>query len=261
MELAARRFGFAFVVSAALHAAVAVALLRSMVLAPAVLPEPAAIQIDLRWVEAAAVATASRLGSTLIAASPPPAVEVTAPVSVAVNEPSPPRHIRREEPTAGIHGNTTAPRSKQKAATDAGRSSDDSPSEDRLAALASDLTQRPVAAGEHGSPGAGSGSTAPTLGSAIRVRYEQQLYVWLTRFKQYPMLARSRGIEGTASVRVRVDRDGRVLARSVEKSTGERLLDDAAVEMTHRADPFPPVPGSYSGDSFEFVAPIEFRLR
>jgi len=75
------------------------------------------------------------------------------------------------------------------------------------------------------------------------------------------MLARRRGIEGTGSVRVRLDRRGRVLERSVEKSTGERLLDDAAVEMTSRADPFPPVPGNYSGDSFEFVAPIEFRLR
>ncbi|MBI5504711.1 MAG: energy transducer TonB [Deltaproteobacteria bacterium] len=264
MELATTRFSFAFVVSAALHAIVAAALLGTVTLGPAASLEPAAILVDLRWVEVASVATAPRLGPTQIA--PGPSATVDAPATAALLEPSPPRPIAREQPPVGARKPQSARPKPTPAAVE--RASNGEPSAPAqpatLASAASGVsvsTQPATPAAAPGLAGVGPGSTAPTVGSAIRVRYEQQLYVWLARFKQYPMMARRRGIEGRGSVRVRLDRRGRVLERSVERSTGERMLDDAAVEMTRRADPFPPVPGDYSGESFEFVAPIEFRLR
>jgi TonB family protein len=83
----------------------------------------------------------------------------------------------------------------------------------------------------------------------------------MDRHKQYPMLAQRRGLEGTGSVRVRIDRQGHVLERSVLKSTGEAMLDEAALDMVRRANPFPAVPPEYAGDTFEFDAPIQYRLR
>ncbi len=112
-----------------------------------------------------------------------------------------------------------------------------------------------------GGVGTDARATAPAFALTARVRYEQVLFSWLVRHKQYPMLAQRRGLEGRGSVRVRIDRGGQVLDRAVEASTGEKMLDEAALDMVRRASPFPAVPSDYSGGSFEFVAPIEFRLR
>lgn len=266
MELASRRLSLSLVASAALHAAVAAALLRSIALtAPASL-EPAVIQVDLRWFEIADVSSAPNLGPARVAPAVPaavgaaPAVPAAAPV-----EPTAAARIQRQKPPVVVHESDAAearkPDPAQAAPRPAGQPHGVDPRDLSALPAVSPASAASVTSGLAGPAGAGPGSTASVLGSAVRVRYEQLLHGWLARFKQYPMLARRRGIEGIASVRLRVDRRGRVLARSVEKSTGERLLDDAAVEMTRRADPFPPLPGDYAGESFEFVAPIEFRLR
>lgn len=109
--------------------------------------------------------------------------------------------------------------------------------------------------------GADQESAAPSWAPQARVRYEELLFAWMNRHKQYPMLARRRGLEGSGSVRVRIDRDGRVVDRSIQRSTGELMLDRAALDMVRRASPFPAVPDDYAGEGFEFVAPIQYRLR
>jgi protein TonB len=118
------------------------------------------------------------------------------------------------------------------------------------------------ARGQVASIGAGSDSAnaAPAWAPLARVQYESVLYAWINRHKLYPMLAQRRGLQGTAAVRVRIDRDGRVIDRSLDRSTGEVLLDEAALDIVRRASPFPKVPPEYSGSTFEFVAPIEYRL-
>ncbi len=109
--------------------------------------------------------------------------------------------------------------------------------------------------------GTSDAASAPSWAPAARVRYEELLFAWIDRHKEYPLLAQRRGIEGSGSIRVRIGRDGRLLDRSLERSTGQPMLDDAALEMVRRSSPFPAVPSDYSGASFEFVAPVEYRLR
>jgi protein TonB len=87
------------------------------------------------------------------------------------------------------------------------------------------------------------------------------LFAWIDRHKQYPMLAQRRGLEGSGSIRIRIGRDGKLIDRSLVHSTGEPLLDEAALDMVRRSSPFPAVPNEYSGTSFEFIAPVEYRLR
>lgn len=104
-------------------------------------------------------------------------------------------------------------------------------------------------------------ASAPKADPVVKARYEQVLYSWLSRHKDYPMIARRRGIEGGARVRIRIGRDGHVLAHSLVTGAGHPVLDQAALRMVEQADPFPPVPAEYPGESFEFLAPVEFRLR
>lgn len=51
---------------------------------------------------------------------------------------------------------------------------------------------------------------------------------------EYPVQARRRGIEGTVHLRVSIDAGGDVLAVEVERSSGSRLLDRAAVRGVRR---------------------------
>jgi protein TonB len=118
----------------------------------------------------------------------------------------------------------------------------------------------PGGTGEGGN-GDAARASAPAWAPTARVRYEELLFAWMNRHKEYPMLAQRRGLEGRGSLRVRIGRDGRVLERVLVGSTGQPLLDQAALDMVRRASPFPAVPEGYAGPSFEFVAPIEYRLR
>ena len=111
------------------------------------------------------------------------------------------------------------------------------------------------------SAGTSEAASAPSWAPAARVRYEELLFAWIDRHKEYPLLAQRRGLEGSGSIRVRIGRDGRLIERSLVRSTGQPMLDDAALEMVRRSTPFPAVPSEYSGASFEFVAPVEYHLR
>lgn len=102
---------------------------------------------------------------------------------------------------------------------------------------------------------------APEASPVAKARYEDLLYSWLVRHKEYPLVARRRGLEGRPVVTVRIDRAGHVVASRVSKPSRYPMLDEAAVAMVRRADPFPPLPADVGGDSYEFVAPVEYRLR
>jgi protein TonB len=38
-------------------------------------------------------------------------------------------------------------------------------------------------------------------------------------------------------------------------------LDEAALSMVKRAEPFPPFPDDFPGSEFEFLLPVSFHLR
>jgi protein TonB len=104
-------------------------------------------------------------------------------------------------------------------------------------------------------------TSAPKSATVAKARYEDLLYNWLVRHKEYPVVASRRGIEGRPVVTVRIDREGRVVSSRVSSPSRYSMLDEAAVAMVRRADPFPPVPEEVAGDSYEFIAPVEYRLR
>ena len=123
-------------------------------------------------------------------------------------------------------------------------------SEDRLAAVAP------------GEPGPVATTRASERGlEGLDPAYVRRFLASLERQKQYPRAARTRGMEGTALLWVRLDRGGRVLAYQVEESSGHRVLDRAVLRAIERANPLPPLPESYPGEQLEVVIPIAFQLR
>lgn len=92
----------------------------------------------------------------------------------------------------------------------------------------------------------------------IRERYEQQISAWIQRHKIYP--AGAAGAAGRVVVRMRIDRAGTVRYYALEQSSGNNLIDAAAVDMVRRANPVPAVPANYpAGNLIEFLIPISFE--
>jgi protein TonB len=79
------------------------------------------------------------------------------------------------------------------------------------------------------------GFIAPQQWTAIQAAIE--------RTKNYPRLARERGIEGVVNLRFRLNSAGGVEAVEVVKSSGYEILDTASVRAVYRASPMPSVHG------------------
>ena len=119
------------------------------------------------------------------------------------------------------------------------------------AAAAADPT---VASAAPPAPAAAAPSKAvPTWQGLILARLE--------RFKRYPAGAQFRRQQGVVYLRFSMDRRGKVVAASVDKSSGVDALDQETLALIHRAEPLPPPPAEMTGDPVELVVPIQFFLK
>ena len=104
--------------------------------------------------------------------------------------------------------------------------------------------------------------TSTAKDAELMSRYEQLISQWIEKFKQYPMEAREQNLQGETVVRIRIDRKGNIRYYILEHSTGNQILDKAAIEMVRRANPVPAVPNDYpKGDLIEFLIPVNFHLQ
>ncbi|MFN3868386.1 MAG: energy transducer TonB, partial [Hyphomicrobiaceae bacterium] len=92
-------------------------------------------------------------------------------------------------------------------------------------------------------------------------RWQRQVVVHLSKFKRYPVEARAKRIEGDATISFAIDRFGRITRRDVVARSGSQVLDSAALAVLERAGNLPPPPAEVSGDTFDLVLPIEFRIK
>lgn len=67
------------------------------------------------------------------------------------------------------------------------------------------------------------------------------------------------GQTGKAKIKFVIDRSGKLISRAVAESAGSRSLDDAALAIIARAEPFPVPPSELKDDSFTFTVPIVFN--
>jgi protein TonB len=101
----------------------------------------------------------------------------------------------------------------------------------------------------------------PHPAANVLAGYEALLAAWLDRHKNYPLAAQRRRQEGEVLLRVRINREGRVLSFRAQDISDHPILDAAALSMVKRAEPFPPFPDDFPGSEFEFLLPVSFHLR
>lgn len=110
-------------------------------------------------------------------------------------------------------------------------------------------------------PAAPAVASAPSANAmAARATWQAQLAAWLSRHKRYPRAAQEQRQQGRAYLRFSLDRNGRVLAFQLDRSSGFPLLDEEVGALIQRAQPLPPPPADVPGERFDLVVPVEFSL-
>jgi protein TonB len=93
--------------------------------------------------------------------------------------------------------------------------------------------------------------------TTLLLAYRGSVRKALERSKVYPHSRHS----GTVLVKFTVDPSGHLLSHAVAKSSGSKLLDEAAMDAVERAAPFPPMPKEIAGEPMEMKVPYHFRTR
>ena len=104
------------------------------------------------------------------------------------------------------------------------------------------------------------GVSVPAVNSNAIPSWQNSLMVKLNEAKRYPARARRYRQEGIAYLRFTMDREGNVLAKSIEQTAGHPLLDEETLALIDRAQPLPEPPMEMQGELLEFVVPVEFFL-
>ncbi|HVI65720.1 MAG TPA: TonB family protein [Bradyrhizobium sp.] len=91
--------------------------------------------------------------------------------------------------------------------------------------------------------------------------WKTQIVALLERNKRYPAVAQSRREQRIAQVFFSLDRKGRVIDSRISRSSGASALDEEALALLRRAQPFPAPPRELPGDRVDLTVPIRFNLR
>lgn len=76
----------------------------------------------------------------------------------------------------------------------------------------------------------------------------------------FPKKAWRKRLHGEAAVAFVIDRSGKLVEAKLVRSSDEQIFDQAAVEIVKKAsEKFPPIPGSYRGETIRYVVPIAFK--
>jgi protein TonB len=97
--------------------------------------------------------------------------------------------------------------------------------------------------------------------SNVLPTWKIQVAALLERNKRYPAQAQSRREQGVVQLAFSLDRHGMVVASRVAASSGSAALDEEAIALIRRAQPFPPPPPELAGAQVDLTVPIRFNLR
>jgi protein TonB len=91
--------------------------------------------------------------------------------------------------------------------------------------------------------------------------WKRQVVGLLERHKRYPEAAQARNQHGTVELAFSLDRQGRVTASRIAKSSGSSALDEATLDLVRRAQPFPAPPPEMAGAEVSLSVPIRYNIR
>lgn len=104
-------------------------------------------------------------------------------------------------------------------------------------------------------------STAIQTPENIWIAYTQSLNAHFKKFQVYPAMARQRRMTGKVLVRIELDRSGQILSVEIQESSGNPILDDAAMQSARRASPAPAFPSEAVESRRTVTIPYRFSLK
>jgi protein TonB len=204
-------------------------------------PKTAApLREDALWVSLEMAAEAQTEG---VAAEPP--VPVPPAASQPVAAPAPPTPAVAEAPAVPQQTSADAP--AQMATMDSKPTNPGPPAakpDATPAAPAQTQTQTATASG----------------GSKHAASYTARVRAHIESFKVYPPQARRRHQTGVVGLSFTIDRQGRVLSAQITTSSGNPVLDQAALDMLSAAQPLPKPPSDLAGENLRMTSSAEFGL-
>ena len=82
----------------------------------------------------------------------------------------------------------------------------------------------------------------------------------IQKAKRYPLQARKEKIEGEVKLKFLINSRGELESAELVSSSGFEILDREALEMLHRAVPFPPLPEEIKERGLELNLKVKFHL-
>jgi periplasmic protein TonB len=92
-------------------------------------------------------------------------------------------------------------------------------------------------------------------------RWGGQVSASIKRHLRFPEISRGRPEQRVAQVSFVLDRQGRVLESRLVRSAGTAALDQEALAVLQRAQPFPPPPPDTPGERLPLTVPIIFEVK
>jgi protein TonB len=109
-------------------------------------------------------------------------------------------------------------------------------------------------------PAARSQPARMGAGGVTAASWQRQLQKWVEQYKDYPLAAKRKRQQGTVEVKFTIDANGHITSSRVGRSSGNPLLDQAALNTLQRASPVPAPPMGFNTASL-VVMELEFELR
>lgn len=109
--------------------------------------------------------------------------------------------------------------------------------------------------------GAPHGDADPSIEANSIDIFKSAVVEKIKRNLKYPDDCRQRGVEGTVRLAFEVGSGGRVNFVSVEESSGDNELDEAAVSSVSEGAPYLPIPEILKGRPVSFKIPLNFKLK
>ena len=103
-------------------------------------------------------------------------------------------------------------------------------------------------------PNSGADSEGARAG---RASWESELAAHIRRYATYP--ANGSRESGTVRVGISIDRNGRLLSRRLAGSSGSSMLDNAAMAVIERAQPYPRFPPGMTQAQIALTIPLHLR--
>ena len=105
--------------------------------------------------------------------------------------------------------------------------------------------------------------TGPTQADidAARSLYKSLLEREIVKHKQYPAIAKRRGLQGETIIELQIDTNGQPTSVKVQTSSGFDVLDNTAIEMVRKTVAATSIPAILRGTSSTFLVPVSFRLQ